>query len=127
MVKKICRSANAKKVAKNVVEVAANQAAGVSKRVLCLKRGPTKFVEEIKSLNEEQRKAVEDMGFGSLFHFNLTFIPARLAYEILDNFDQDTCGLKFKRGILHIGHDDVRATLGLPNGHLNFERNGHQS
>lgn len=115
-----------KKASKNVDKVAAKKGTGVSDRVLCLKRGPTKFVEAIKSLNEEQQKAVEDMGFGSLLHFNLTFIPAKLAYEILDNFDIDTCGVKFRRGILHIGDDDVHATLGLPNGHLKFERNGHQ-
>ncbi|KAG6436777.1 hypothetical protein SASPL_101679 [Salvia splendens] len=80
----------------------------------------------IESLNDDQRDVVEDMGFGSLLHFNLTYIPAKLAFEILDHFYQDTCGVVYQRGILHIGHDDVRATLGLPNGGLRLEDNGHQ-
>ncbi|KAG6401028.1 hypothetical protein SASPL_137873 [Salvia splendens] len=97
-----------------------------AQRVLCLKRGPRKFVEAIESLNVDQRDAVEDMRFGSLLHFKLNYIPAKLAFEILDHFDQDTCGVVYQRGILHIGHDDVRATLGLPNGGLRLEDNGHQ-
>ncbi|KAG6433375.1 hypothetical protein SASPL_104986 [Salvia splendens] len=32
-------------------------------RVLCLKRGPRKFVEAIESRNDDQRDAVEDMGY----------------------------------------------------------------
>ncbi|KAG6421465.1 hypothetical protein SASPL_118018 [Salvia splendens] len=114
----------AKKVARNNAKGDASRPS--AQRVLCLKRGPRKFVEAIESLNVDQRDAVENMGFGSLLHFKLNYIPAKLAFEILDHFDQDTCGVVYQRGILHIGHDDVRATLGLPNGSVRLEDNGHQ-
>lgn len=135
-VKKVAKSGNvqgndAKKVPGKGKKFARNDAKDDAsrpsvQRVLCLKRGPKKFVEAIDLLNDDQRDAVEDMGFGSLLHFNLSYIPAKLAFEILDHFDQDTCGVVYQRGILHIGHDDVRATLGLPNGDLKLADNGHQ-
>lgn len=93
---------------------------------LCLKRGPRQFVKMMELLNDEQMVAVEEMGFSHLVHYKVTSIPHKLAYEIIHAFDQDSCGVKYQRGILHLCHEDVHATFGLPKGQNRIMTNGHQ-
>ncbi|KAL1541069.1 hypothetical protein AAHA92_25333 [Salvia divinorum] len=92
-----------------------------------LKRGPREFVDMMKSLTKEQLAAVEEMGFGKLIHFDITAIPAKLAYALLESFDQATCSIKLHRGTLHISEEDVYVTLGLPQGEMKIRRSGRQS
>lgn len=77
-------------------------------------------------LNDDHKNAVEEMGFGSLLHFKLSYTPAKRAFKILDHFDLDTCGIVYQRGILH-GYEDVQATLGLLKGSIGMVRNEHQT
>ncbi|KAG6427948.1 hypothetical protein SASPL_112196 [Salvia splendens] len=93
---------------------------------LCLKRGPRQFVKMMEVLNDEQKAAVEEMRFSHLVHYKVTSIPHKLTYEIIDAFDQDSCGVKYQRGILHLCHEDVHATFGLPKGPNRIMTNGHQ-
>lgn len=93
---------------------------------LCLKTCPRQFIKMMELLNDEQMAAVEEMGFSHLVHYKVTSIPHKLAYEIIHAFDQDSCGVKYQRGILHLYHEDVHATFGLPKGQNRIMTNGHQ-
>ena len=55
-------------------------------------------MQMMERLNEEQMDVVEDMRFNHLIHYKVTSIPHKLAYEIIDAFDQDNCGVKYQRG-----------------------------
>ncbi|KAL1540876.1 RING-type E3 ubiquitin transferase [Salvia divinorum] len=81
-----------------------------------LKRSPYKIIEVMQSLNDRQRAAVYDIGFGELNHFGISEIPGKMAYQLLDGFDGVSCSIKLESRTLEMTPDDVYVTLGLPKG-----------
>ncbi|CAA0841950.1 Unknown protein [Striga hermonthica] len=45
------------------------------------------FVKAVSGLSEDQRHAVRDMGFGSLFDLTITATPTKMGYWLVDNFN----------------------------------------
>ncbi|XP_047947485.1 uncharacterized protein LOC125193683 isoform X2 [Salvia hispanica] len=78
-----------------------------------LKISPTYIIEVMQSLNERQRAAVDEMGFGQLIHFGITEIPGKMAYDLLLAFNNVTCTLALNSQPLQIFPEDVYVTLGL--------------
>lgn len=58
--------------------------------------------------------------------YKVDALPTKLARTILENFDSDTCGVKYLHCILYLTDEDVQMTFGLPKGNERIERNTRQ-
>ncbi|KAK9073419.1 hypothetical protein SSX86_007743 [Deinandra increscens subsp. villosa] len=75
-----------------------------------------KFVTMLESLSEEQKKAIENIGFGSVLSFSLNMVPTGLGFWLVKNYDA-------KNNTLNIGTEKISVTplevseiLGVPMG-----------
>lgn len=68
----------------------------------------------INALSVEQQKWVRDAGFGNLLNFELVEMPQRLAYKVLETFDERTCMLVLQNGNIEVNEQAVHDVLGLP-------------
>ncbi|KAK9049308.1 hypothetical protein SSX86_031724 [Deinandra increscens subsp. villosa] len=75
-----------------------------------------KFVTMLESLSEEQKKAIENIGFGSVLSFSLNMVPTGLGFWLVKNYDA-------KNNTLNIGTEKISVTplevseiLGIPMG-----------
>ncbi|XP_074293592.1 protein neprosin-like [Silene latifolia] len=75
---------------------------------------PLKLVELIANLNEEQRKAVSDVGFGGLLELKLTKIPHGILKMLLKAFDHTSNMFKTKKFDFLLTKDDVHDIFQLP-------------
>ncbi|KAL3625834.1 hypothetical protein CASFOL_030363 [Castilleja foliolosa] len=80
--------------------------------------------QSLKDINDVQRNAVREMGFGLLLYLDAPKeLPTKLCYWLLDNFDPVMCDVVLNNGIrLHVDDVDVKYVLGLPDGTTNIER-----
>ncbi|GER32359.1 E3 ubiquitin-protein ligase, partial [Striga asiatica] len=68
-------------------------------------------------MNVAQKRAINEIGFGSIFHLSVYKLPRKLGYWLLDNFQPKTCEIKLQNGhSVHIESKDVALVLGFPNG-----------
>ncbi|GER25456.1 E3 ubiquitin-protein ligase [Striga asiatica] len=78
---------------------------------------PQVLVNSCKKMNAAQKRAVNEIGFGSIFHLSVNKLPRKLGYWLLDNFQPKTCEIKLQNGHnVHIESEDVALVLGFPNG-----------
>ncbi|KAK1359789.1 hypothetical protein POM88_044263 [Heracleum sosnowskyi] len=78
------------------------------------RNSPRILSDMICALSEEQQQWVRDVGFGNLLVFELVEMPQRLAYKIIEAFDERTCSLTMKKGDIEITEQAVHDVLGLP-------------
>lgn len=84
---------------------------------------PKLLVEAIKLLNDRQRRVVEKMGFGQLFHLQVEAVPGKLVNWCLEIFQPSSCSLGVpKNAQLHIDADDVYLIFGFPKGPLRIDK-----
>ncbi|KAG6392635.1 hypothetical protein SASPL_146859 [Salvia splendens] len=94
----------------------------VSQRLL-VKRKPLFFVDAISQLNEAQINSVNEMGFESVLHYIIDYIPSRLAFSLLKSFDEEKCKIKLCNGKkIHITEEDVELVYGFPRGDIAYCR-----
>ncbi|KAG6399950.1 hypothetical protein SASPL_141436 [Salvia splendens] len=75
------------------------------------------FLRILKSLNERQKNAVRQLGFGGLLDFDVTSVPGTLAYWLLEHFDHLRCCLMLPNDVeLEVDTKDVELVFGFPNG-----------
>ncbi|GER41648.1 E3 ubiquitin-protein ligase [Striga asiatica] len=78
---------------------------------------PQVLVSSCKKMNAAQKRAINEIGFGSIFHLSVYKLPRKLGYWLLDNFQPKTCEIKLQNGhSVHIESKDVALVLGFPNG-----------
>ncbi|XP_057803571.1 uncharacterized protein LOC131018895 [Salvia miltiorrhiza] len=78
---------------------------------------PSSFYDALQQLNDDQKKAVHDIGFGSILSLQVKKLPCRLAYWILEKFDERRCELELDGGSrVKITEDDVYRVYGFPKG-----------
>ncbi|KAJ8420126.1 LOW QUALITY PROTEIN: hypothetical protein Cgig2_009191 [Carnegiea gigantea] len=68
----------------------------------------------IEKLNDKQKEAVKEIGFGGFFHLQLDMIPGKLA--LVRNFDTCPCSLPLTHSRFRVIEHDVYMTLALPKG-----------
>ncbi|KAG6392636.1 hypothetical protein SASPL_146860 [Salvia splendens] len=78
-------------------EKQSQNAENVSQRLL-VKRKPLFFVDAISQLNEAQINSVKEIGFESVLHYIIEYIPSRLAFSLLKSFDEEKCKIKLYNG-----------------------------
>ena len=62
-------------------------------RKLLMKFSPALFCDMIRNLSSSQREWVSRTGFGSILNFRLQNYPKYLSYNIVNNFDSDSCSI----------------------------------
>ncbi|OEL28460.1 hypothetical protein BAE44_0010521 [Dichanthelium oligosanthes] len=78
---------------------------------------PTRIVRLYPHLTPEQRKMIEDAGFGGLLKIGCPTFPLGFCGWLLQRFDTDYCELVIKgRGRIPVTSDSVHRVLGIPNG-----------
>ncbi|KAJ8420524.1 hypothetical protein Cgig2_024955 [Carnegiea gigantea] len=70
----------------------------------------------IEKLNDKQKDAVKEIGFGGFLHLQLDMIPGKLAVWLVRNFDTCSCSLPLTHGRFRVTEHDVYMTLALPKG-----------
>ncbi|KAG6425336.1 hypothetical protein SASPL_115766 [Salvia splendens] len=84
---------------------------------LRIKRTTRFFLRILKSLNERQKNALWQLGFGGLLDFDVTSVPRTLAYWLLEHFDHLRCSLMLPNDVeLEVDTKDVELVFGFPNG-----------
>ncbi|KAJ0796720.1 hypothetical protein HanPI659440_Chr04g0165561 [Helianthus annuus] len=66
-------------------------------------------------LSKAQRETVVNMGFGRILTINADSIPSKLAYFIMDSFDESTMEIKMQNGNINVNETEVSNLLGLKN------------
>ncbi|KAG6418368.1 hypothetical protein SASPL_120571 [Salvia splendens] len=104
-----------KKQKKSVEDEKQSQIAeNVSQRLL-VERKPLCFVVAISQLNEAQINSMKEMGFESVLHYRIEYIPSRLTFSLLKSFDKEKCKIKLYNGKnIHITEVDVELVYGFP-------------
>ncbi|KAJ8419830.1 hypothetical protein Cgig2_019353 [Carnegiea gigantea] len=70
----------------------------------------------IEKLNDKQKEAVKEIGFGGFLHFQLDMILEKLAVWLVRNFDTCSCSVPLTHGRFRVTEHDVYITLALPKG-----------
>lgn len=77
---------------------------------------PKSLQKAVVSLNEKQKEAVRAMGLGGLLCLQVSSLPMKLAYFVVDHLDPDNCLLRINEWEMEIVEEDVHYVLGLPLG-----------
>ncbi|GJV17991.1 ulp1 protease family, C-terminal catalytic domain-containing protein [Tanacetum coccineum] len=75
---------------------------------------PTSLFRVMTQLAGRQKQAVIDIGFGKVIDFKIKDIPTRLAYWLVDHFDEESCRLNVNGKEIEITRELVRDVLGVP-------------
>ncbi|PWA72323.1 ulp1 protease family, C-terminal catalytic domain-containing protein [Artemisia annua] len=86
-----------------------------------LRNPPENLFRVITHLSEIQKNDVRRMGFGEVLEFKISKVPTRLAYWLLDMFDENTCVLDVKGKRINITPDVVNNMLGVPKGDVHIK------
>ncbi|KAJ8421428.1 hypothetical protein Cgig2_018795 [Carnegiea gigantea] len=70
----------------------------------------------IEKLNDKQKEALKEIGFGGFLHLQLDMIPGKLAVWLVRNFDTCSCSLPLTHGRFRVTEHDVYMILALPKG-----------
>lgn len=85
-------------------------------RGLKLRGSPNNLREVVKELKPEQRKAVTEMGLGSILDFDISAVPSKLAYYSVNSFYPKQKYFKTLGGKFTIKGKDVHNVFGLEMG-----------
>lgn len=92
-------------------------------KTLAGRRNTEFFVDMLENLNQNKKRAVQEIGFGALLNFNIRSFPRALAYYLINNFDSTSSSIKLNSGeSLFLDDEDVHITLGFPIGSLPMKR-----
>jgi hypothetical protein len=84
---------------------------------LKIRTSPKSLVNFIETMNDEQKKAVKEMGFGSILELQVKELPQALGYWLVDKFHTGSrCVELVGKEKLHISDRNVWETLGIPLG-----------
>ncbi|KAK6142706.1 hypothetical protein DH2020_023054 [Rehmannia glutinosa] len=84
---------------------------------------PNVIVDALRALKPEQKSAVIEMGFGSLFSLKIDDFNKKLTYWLVENFHALSSELVFEDGRrIHLDREDVGRLLGFPDGDIVIEK-----
>lgn len=75
----------------------------------------------IRKLSDGQKDVLREIGFGKLLEFKIKDFPTRLAYWLLDNFDEEECCLMVDGNKIEINKEVIRDVLGVPLGDVHID------
>nr|GMC50860.1 uncharacterized protein LOC109154771 [Ipomoea batatas] len=81
------------------------------------------MTKHLQNLTDAQSQSLREMGFDHLREHQISRVPGKLAWWLLNNFDARSCSLRVHDGKeLHITEEDVALTLGFPRGNIRIEK-----
>nr|GMD42261.1 uncharacterized protein LOC109154771 [Ipomoea batatas]GMD46929.1 uncharacterized protein LOC109154771 [Ipomoea batatas] len=81
------------------------------------------MTKHLHNLTDAQSQSLREMGFDHLREQQISRVPGKLAWWLLNNFDARSCSLRVHDGKeLHITEEDVALTLGFPRGNIRIEK-----
>nr|GLL37358.1 uncharacterized protein LOC109155335 [Ipomoea trifida] len=84
---------------------------------------PYQLTKHLQNLTDAQSQSLREMGFDHLREQQISRVPGKLAWWLLNNFDARSCSLRVHDGKeLHITEEDVALTLGFPRGNIRIEK-----
>ncbi|CAH1453883.1 unnamed protein product [Lactuca virosa] len=89
-----------------------------SLRYLNTRFPPEHITKTMALLNNDQRKCVESIGFGSAFNIQLEKLPRRICYWVVDNYDPNTNSICVKDKRLVVTRERVHEIYGIPMGDI---------
>ncbi|VFQ84475.1 unnamed protein product [Cuscuta campestris] len=85
---------------------------------------PHVLMKAIEGMNDDQRAAVERIGFGSVLKLDIWELPSRLGLWVVSNYDARSSCLKLPDNTkMHITAEDVNTVLGWPIGGERIQNN----
>ncbi|KAI3782293.1 hypothetical protein L2E82_12333 [Cichorium intybus] len=79
---------------------------------------PSHITQTMACLNNEQRRCIQSIGFGSAITMKLQKLPRRLCYWVVDNYDPTTNSIRFNDQNLLVTREKVHAIYGIPMGDI---------
>ncbi|KAJ8444803.1 hypothetical protein Cgig2_014992 [Carnegiea gigantea] len=79
---------------------------------------PKRLRQLIEKLNDKQKEAIKEIGFGGFLYLKVDMIPGKLALQLVRDFNTCSCSLPLTHGRLRVIEHDVYMTLALPKGPL---------
>ncbi|KAI3699561.1 hypothetical protein L2E82_43962 [Cichorium intybus] len=79
---------------------------------------PTHITETMACLNNEQRRCIQSIGFGSAITMKLRKLPRRLCYWVVDNYDPTTNSIRVADQNLLVTRKKVHEIYGFPLGDI---------
>ena len=76
----------------------------------------SKFFDVVSILNKEQKKAVKEMGLGSLLRVAINGIPGKLSRFVVNSFEPKDMKMHLPLGTIDVTEDLVHDILGVPKG-----------
>ncbi|KAI3734938.1 hypothetical protein L6452_14420 [Arctium lappa] len=76
--------------------------------------------QTVHELNDEQKLAVEGMGFGSFVDMTVEGIPSRLGYFVVNNLNNTTMEMRLKHNTITIIEETIHQILQVPIGGLDL-------
>ncbi|KAJ9555287.1 LOW QUALITY PROTEIN: hypothetical protein OSB04_009901 [Centaurea solstitialis] len=77
---------------------------------------PKPLYEAIQNLSEEQKKCIEDMGFGNLLDMKMDGVVGRIAFAVIEKFDVESMEINFERKKIIVNEQSIHDMLGIPIG-----------
>ncbi|KAL8208354.1 hypothetical protein R6Q57_007766 [Mikania cordata] len=79
---------------------------------------PANLINFLEKLNEDQKKAVKEMGFGEVLCLKLHTIPTAFGYWLLKNYNPQTDIQNIGSSQFKITPDFIHLVFGIPNGKI---------
>ncbi|KAL8201864.1 hypothetical protein R6Q57_011011 [Mikania cordata] len=79
---------------------------------------PANLINFLEKLNEDQKKAVKEMGFGEVLCLKLHTIPTAFGYWLLKNYNPQTDIQNIGSSQFNITPDLIHLVFGIPNGKI---------
>uniref|UniRef100_A0A7N0UZD2 Uncharacterized protein n=1 Tax=Kalanchoe fedtschenkoi TaxID=63787 RepID=A0A7N0UZD2_KALFE len=79
---------------------------------------PKTLMDVVRDIRKSPSKiqAVREIGFGEVVHFPVDELPLKLAFWLVNNFDETTCEVALPGACLKVTQDDVQMVFGIPKG-----------
>ncbi|MFS7930553.1 hypothetical protein Hanom_Chr04g00345651 [Helianthus anomalus] len=79
---------------------------------------PTNLTSWFINLNQNQRQAVEQMGFGVALKLKIDTVPTMLGYWLVENYNEKTNHLNVGNHTVHINEELINSLTCIPNGRV---------
>lgn len=88
---------------------------------LVLRVPPISFMQVMKDMPDEHKKAIQAIGFGGFFHLDMPAHKSSFAESLVRSFDVDRhCLVMENNQVIHIKQEDAHIAYGLPMGGKNI-------
>nr|GEY64601.1 ulp1 protease family, C-terminal catalytic domain-containing protein [Tanacetum cinerariifolium] len=82
---------------------------------------PTTLFNAMAILNDDRKKCLHELGFGSMVGMGIYELPRKLGFYVIDNFDTETNVLSLTDSLILVSSESMNDILGIPMGGCSIE------